>query len=67
MRLAVPIMLAALGGIYRSRGGRRRCCDGSEGTALLKVLEVGNGAKQFAAMPERRDTDLFEVLIAQVT
>src|SRR5436190_17701067 len=34
----------------------------SHGTALLDVLEVGNGAKQFAAMSERPNTNLFEVL-----
>jgi hypothetical protein len=59
--------LAALGSVRRSRCGSWRCRDGSHGTALLDVLEVGNGAKQFAAMSERPNTNLFEVLIGQVT
>ena len=37
------------------------------GPFFLDDLEVGNGAKQFAAMPKRRNANLFEVLIGQVS
>ena len=49
-------------------------CDVAGGAAATKARgrsfqrpEVGNGAKQFAAMPERRNANLFEVLIGQVS
>ena len=35
--------------------------------ALLDGFEIGNRTQQFAAIAERRNTDLFEVLIGQVT
>jgi hypothetical protein len=56
-----------LGGVLRVRGSGGRSGNGDTGFALLGVLEVGNGAKQFAAMSERRNADLFEVLISQIT
>ncbi len=47
--------------------GRGPAGAANTGFALLDVLEIGDGAKQFAAMSERRNADLFQVLIRQIT
>jgi hypothetical protein len=49
--------LPALGSVRRSRR------DGSPGAAF----EIRDRAQELPAMPERRDTNLFEILIGQVT
>jgi hypothetical protein len=57
--------MTALGDIQRQRCGR--CRNGDRGCALLDGFEIGNRTQQLAAMAERRNTNLFEVLIGQVT
>jgi hypothetical protein len=57
--------LTALGGIQRQRCGTWR--NGDRGCVLLDGFEIGNRTQQVAAMAERRNTNLFEVLIGQVT
>ena len=53
--------------VLRARPGGCYSRNGDTGFALLDALEIGNGAKQFAAMAKRRHADLFEVRIGQVT
>ena len=51
--------LAALGGVLRARPGGCYSRNGDTGFALLDALEIGNGAKQFAAMAKPRPTPIF--------
>ena len=55
-----------LGGVQRQRCGRCRN-DGGRRCSLLDGFKIGDCTQQLAAMAERRNTDLFEVLIRQVT
>ena len=57
--------LAALGALQRQRHGG--CFDGTRRWAGLNGLQITNGTQDLAAMAERCNADLFEVLIGQVT
>jgi hypothetical protein len=58
--------LAALGGVARLRGNRCRTFIGDRRSTLLNATQFGDGAQQLAAMSERCNTDLFEVLVRQI-
>jgi hypothetical protein len=58
--------LPALGSVCRSWCFRWRSRDGNRGCDLLDAFEIGNRAQELSAMPERPDTDLFEILIGQI-
>jgi hypothetical protein len=59
--------LPALGVVYRARCGWWRSSNGSRGCDVLAAFKIGNRTQELSAMPERRDTNLFEILIGQVT
>src|SRR4029453_8236532 len=55
--------LPTLGGVCCSRFRRWRSCSGNRGCAF----EIGNRTQELSATSERRNPNLFEVLIGQVT
>jgi hypothetical protein len=57
--------LQALGGLQLKRCGR--CHNGDRGCTRVDGFEICNRPQQLSAMAERCNTDLFEVLIGQVT
>ena len=58
-RRSADVLRALCGGFY--------CPDVDAGFVILDDLKIGNCAKQFAAVSERDNSDLLEVLIGQIT
>ena len=56
--------MTPLGRLQQPRCGR--CRNSDRGRALLAGFEIGDRTQQLSAMAQRRNADLFEVLIGQV-
>src|SRR5262249_30432509 len=59
--------LPALGSVGRSRYGTWRSRNANRGCDLLDAFKIGNRTQELSAMPERRDTNLFEIQVGQLT